>query len=83
MIPIWKEVNRMNAKAEELAKKIDELPDAEKAMLVDVILAKLDQPDREMDKIWAEEAAKRWAAYQEGRLKALSYDEVMARYRKR
>jgi hypothetical protein len=48
-----------------------------------VILAKLDQPDREMDKIWAEEAAKRWSAYQEGRLKALSYDEVMARYRKR
>ena len=44
----------MASKAEEIVKKIDELPDAEKAMLVDVILAKLDQPDAELDKIWAE-----------------------------
>ena len=73
----------MATKTEELSKKIEELPDAEKAMLVDIILAKLDQPDAELDKIWAEEAAKRWAAYKEGRLKTLPYDEVMARYRDR
>jgi hypothetical protein len=29
-----------------------------KALLVDVILAKLDRPDPELDKIWAEEATK-------------------------
>jgi putative addiction module component (TIGR02574 family) len=46
-----------------------------------MILAKLDQPDAELDKIWAEEAAKRWAAYKGGHLKTLPYDEVMARYR--
>jgi len=73
----------MATKAEDIVKKIDELPDAEKAMLVDAILAKLDQPDAELDKIWAEEAAKRWTAYKEGRLKSLPYEEVMARYRKR
>ena len=73
----------MASLTEEIAKKIEELPDTEKAMLVDMILAKLDQPDMELDKIWAEEAAKRWAVYKEGRLKSLSYDEVMARYRKR
>jgi putative addiction module component (TIGR02574 family) len=69
--------------AEEIANKIEELPDAEKAMLVDMILAKLDQPDMELEKIWAEEAAKRWAAYKDGRLKSIPYEEVMARYRKR
>ena len=73
----------MASLTEEIAKKIEELPDADKAMLVDMILAKLDQPDLELDKIWAEEGAKRWAAYKEGRLKAIPYDEVMARYRKR
>ena len=73
----------MASLTEEIAKKIEELPDTDKAMLVDMILAKLYQPDMELDKIWAEEAAKRWAVYKEGRLKSLSYDEVMARYRKR
>jgi len=73
----------MASLTEEIAKKIEELPDTDKAMLVDMILAKLDQPDMELDKIWTEEAGKRWAAYKEGRLKAIPYDEVMARYRKR
>ena len=71
----------MASTTEKIAKKIEELPDTDKAMLVDVILAKLDQPDMELEKIWAEEAAKRWAVYKEGRLKTLPYDEVMARYR--
>lgn len=57
--------------------------ESDKAMLVDMILTKLDRPDSELDKIWAEEATKRWAAYKEGRLKAIPYDEVMARYRDR
>ena len=55
-----KEVKRMASTAEEIAKKIEELPDTDKAMLVDMILAKLDQPDVELDKIWAEEAVRRW-----------------------
>jgi putative addiction module component (TIGR02574 family) len=76
-------MKRMASLTEEIAKKIEELPDTDKAMLVDMILAKLDQPDVELDKIWAEEAGKRWSAYKEGRLKAIPYDEVMARYRKR
>lgn len=57
--------------------------ESDKAMLVDMILTKLDRPDSELEKIWAEEATKRWAAYKEGRLKAIPYDEVMARYRDR
>jgi putative addiction module component (TIGR02574 family) len=62
-------------------KKIDELPDMDKAMLVDMILANPDRPDPELDKIWAVEVTKRWAAYKEDRPKTIPYDEVMARYR--
>jgi putative addiction module component (TIGR02574 family) len=71
----------MDSISEEIARKIDELPDKDKARLVDVLLAKLDRPDPELDKIWADEAAKRWSAYKDGRLKTISYDDVMARYR--
>jgi putative addiction module component (TIGR02574 family) len=73
----------MASETDEISKKIDKLPDMDKAMLVDMILEKLDRPDPELDKIWAAEAKKRWDAYKEGRLKAIPYDEVMARYRDR
>jgi len=73
----------MSTVPEELVTKIRELPDTEKLKLVDLILTQLDKPDPELDKIWAAEAAKRWAAYKEGRLKAIPYSEVMERYRGR
>ncbi len=46
----------MTSETEEIVKKIDDLTDIDKAMLVDIILAKLDRPDPELGKIWAEEA---------------------------
>lgn len=73
----------MSTVPEELVTKIRELPDTEKLKLVDLILTQSDKPDPELDKIWAEEAAKRWAAYKEGRLKAIPYSEVMERCRGR
>ncbi|MCX5847265.1 MAG: addiction module protein [Deltaproteobacteria bacterium] len=73
----------MSTVPEELVTKIQELPDTEKLKLVDLILTQLDKPDPELDKIWAVEAAKRWAAYKEGRLKSIPYSEVMERYRGR
>ena len=70
----------MATNADKLALEIRELPDAEKLRLVDAILADLDKPDLEIDKIWAEEARKRWAAYKAGRIPTVSYEDVMARY---
>ncbi|MDQ6652670.1 MAG: addiction module protein [Acidobacteriota bacterium] len=66
--------------ADRLALEIRGLPDIEKLRLVDFILADLDKPDPEIDKIWAEEARKRWAAYKAGRIPTVSYEDVMARY---
>ena len=67
--------------ADKLSLEIRQLPDVEKLRLVDVILADLDKPDPEIDRVWAEEARKRWAAYKEGRIPTISYEEVMAKYR--
>jgi hypothetical protein len=53
----------MAKKMEKLAEQIHELSDIEKLRLVDVILKDLDKPDPEIDRIWASEARKRWAAY--------------------
>ena len=72
----------MSTSADKLASEIRDLPDAEKLRLVDVILAELDKPDPEIDRIWAEEARKRWAAYKAGTIPTVSYEEVMAKYRR-
>ena len=71
----------MSMNADKLVSEIRELPDDEKLRLVDAILADLDKPDAEIDRVWAEEARKRWAAYKEGRIPTISYEEVMAKYR--
>jgi putative addiction module component (TIGR02574 family) len=65
-----------------LLAEISDLSDIEKLKLVDEILTQLDKPDPEMDKIWADEARKRWAAYKAGRMKTVSYEEVMAPHRR-
>jgi putative addiction module component (TIGR02574 family) len=65
---------------EKLAEEMKALSDLEKLQLVDKLLADLDKPDSELDKIWAEEARKRWAAYKNGRITSVSYHEVMEKY---
>ena len=72
----------MSTSADKLASEIKDLPDAEKLRLVDAILADLDKPDPEIDRIWAEEARKRWASYKAGHIATVSYEEVMAKYRR-
>jgi len=67
---------------DKLAAEIQGLPDIEKLRLVDVILADLDKPDPEIDRVWAEEARKRWETYKAGRIPTVSYKTVMANHRR-
>lgn len=71
----------MSTTADKLVSEIRQLPDVEKLRLVDAILTELDKPDPEIDRIWAEEARRRWAAYKAGRIPTVSYEEVMAKHR--
>lgn len=65
---------------DEFAAKIKSLPDIEKIELVDSILMQLDKPDPEIDRIWTDEARKRWQAYKSGKIETVSYDQVMKKY---
>ena len=65
---------------DEFAAKIKSLPDSEKIALVDAILMQLDKPDPEIDRIWADEARKRWQAYKSGKIETVSYEQVMDKY---
>lgn len=66
---------------DEITEGIRKLPDVEKLRLVDAILSDLDKPDPKIDRIWADEARKRWAAYKAGRVPTVSYEPVMAKHR--
>ena len=67
---------------DELAAEIRNLSDIEKLRLVDAILEGLDKPDPEIDRIWAEEARKRWKAFKAGEVSVVPYETVMAKHRR-
>lgn len=67
---------------DKLAAEIHDLPDVEKLRLVDAILADLDRPDPEIDRVWAEETRERWVAYKAGRVPTVSCETVMSKHRR-
>ena len=67
---------------DKLAKEILDLPDVEKLRLVDAILTDLDKPDPEIERVWAEEARKRWAICKAGKVATASYESTMAKHRR-
>lgn len=71
----------MTDAAKTLSVQARKLTPAERIELVDDILASLDEPDPAIDRLWAKEAEERLAAYRRGELKALSLEEVLAKYR--
>ena len=48
----------------------------DKLTVVEGLLKSLDEPDRILDEIWAEEAEKRLKAYREDRLEGIPIDQV-------
>ena len=77
---ILKGDGNMSATTDKLVSEIRALPDVEKLRLVETILTDLDKPDPEIDRIWADEARKRWAAYKAGRIPSISYEAVVAKH---
>lgn len=52
-----------------------------RAELVDALLDSLDQPDKAIDALWAEEVESRIDAYERGEIKSRSVHEVLGRYK--
>lgn len=52
------------------------LKPVERFLVVEGLLKSLDEPDQELDAIWAEEADKRLKAYREGRLEGIPMEDI-------
>jgi putative addiction module component (TIGR02574 family) len=63
----------------EIVQEVLRLPATARFEIVDQILQSLDKPDPEIDRIWGEEAVNRLAAYDAGRSKTYSMDEVLGK----
>lgn len=48
----------------------------ERFVIIEGLLLSLDEPNKEIDEIWAVEAKKRLAAYRSGKLKGVPFEEV-------
>lgn len=74
----------MSSQFDDLTKRIQALSSQEKAALVRVLIDDLDPgQDPEIEKLWIEEAERRYAQYLRGEVEAIPGDEVMAEARKR
>ena len=59
-----------------------ELPAIERLALAEQLLASLEQPETELDSLWADEAEERIDAYERGELGTVSINEVFGKYDK-
>ena len=57
------------------------LPPLERLQLVDYLLESLDLPDTDIEKLWADEASRRWEGYKAGEISSLSAAEVFEKYK--
>ena len=74
----------MSSQFDELIKRIRALPARERVELVRVLIDDLDPgKDPDVEKLWLEEAERRYAQYLRGEVEAIPGDEVMAEARKR
>jgi putative addiction module component (TIGR02574 family) len=60
----------------ELLNEAMKLKPEERLTLVEGLIKSLDEPDKKLDEIWAEEAEKRLKAYREGKLEGIPMEEV-------
>jgi putative addiction module component (TIGR02574 family) len=62
--------------SKEIIQNALKLSPQEKLLIVDSILQSLDEPDKNLETIWAEESEKRLKAFREGKIKGIPYDEL-------
>ena len=68
-------------KTDNIFEEASALSPFEKAQLIDRLISSLDKPDKEIDELWAKEVKDRIEAYDQGKLKAISLEKVLQKYR--
>ncbi|MDO8140477.1 MAG: addiction module protein [Candidatus Brocadiales bacterium] len=51
----------------------------ERFLIIEGLIVSLDQPDKKLDDIWAEEAEKRLKAYREGKLEGIPMEDIFSK----
>jgi putative addiction module component (TIGR02574 family) len=69
------------ATKDSIFKEASTLSPSEKAQLIDKLIYSLDKPDNEIDELWAKETEDRIDAYDQGKIKAISLEKVLQKYR--
>ena len=64
-----------------LLKEALQLRPAERLQLIEWLAHSLDKPDEKVEQIWAEESEKRYEALRDGKVKTISLDEIIKRYK--
>lgn len=62
--------------SQEILEQALQLKPEERFSVVEGLLRSLDEPDKTLDHIWANEAEKRLKAYREGRLEVVPMEEI-------
>ncbi len=62
--------------SQEILEQALRLKPDERFSLVEGLLRSLDEPDKQLDAIWADEAEKRLKAYREGRLEVIPMEDI-------
>lgn len=60
----------------EIIQEAINLKPQEKYLIIESLILSLNEPDKEIEKIWIEESQKRLDEYKNGNLKTLSFEEV-------
>lgn len=69
------------ATPEDILKEAISLRPLDQAKLVDQLIAVLDAPAPELDKLWADEAESRLDAFKRGKLKSIALEDVLSKYK--
>ena len=71
----------MSSQSQSLIEQARQLPVLERMEVVDALLATIDEPNPELDRLWIVEAEDRLAAYRRGEIKTVEMEDVLAKYR--
>lgn len=66
----------MRVNSKEVLERALQLKPEERFLVVEGVLKSLDEPDQELDAIWAEEAEKRLKAYRAGKLDGFAMEDL-------
>jgi len=67
--------------SEEILKEALNLTPEKRVELIEKLLISLDNPDKELDLLWAKEAEARIDAYEQGKIRTLAIEEVLEKYK--